>query len=148
MQGSAKEASIILGHRFQVEGVVVQGAQLGRQIGFPTANVAPPKGIVPLHDGIYASYAAIEGSDQLLPAMTYIGTRPAVNTGERMIETHLLDFEGDLYGRKLTTSFVTHLRPDSDFPTVEALVEQLGHDEAATRVILAEDKEESFIQAD
>lgn len=146
--GSAKEASIVLGHRFQVEGEVVQGAQLGREIGFPTANVAPPTGIVPLHDGIYASYASIDDEQEMRPAMTYIGTRPAVNTGERMIETHLLDFEGDLYGRKLTTSFVTHLRPDSDFPTVDALVEQLGHDEAATRTILSQDNSETFIGAE
>lgn len=148
MQGSAKEASIVLGHRFQVEGEVVQGAQLGRQIGFPTANVAPPRGIVPLHDGIYASYASIDNEPALRPSMTYIGTRPAVNTGERMIETHLLDFSGDLYGRNLTTSFVTHLRPDSDFPTVEALIEQLGHDERATRVILEQEQAEGFIGAE
>lgn len=147
MQGSAREASIILGHRFQVEGLVVQGAQLGRQIGFPTANVAPPAGIVPLHDGIYASYASVDGEPTLMPAMTYIGTRPAVNTGERMIETHILDFDGDLYGHTLTTSFVTHLRPDSNFPSVEALIEQLGHDERATRVILEQDLEASFTPA-
>jgi riboflavin kinase/FMN adenylyltransferase len=148
MQGAAKEASIILGHRFQVEGLVVHGAQLGRQIGFPTANVAPPAGIVPLHDGIYASYASIDDETVLRPAMSYIGTRPAVNTGERMIETHLLDFTGDLYGRMLATSFVTHLRPDSDFPSVHALIEQLGHDEGATRIILEQDREGGFIAAE
>lgn len=148
MQGAAREACVIMGHRFQVEGLVVHGAQLGRQIGFPTANVAPPAGIVPLHDGIYASYASIDEETVLRPAMTYIGTRPAVNTGERMIETHLLDFSDDLYGRTLTTSFVTHLRPDSDFPSVQALIEQLGHDEGATRIILKEDQEGAFITAE
>lgn len=142
MQGAAREASIIMGHRFEVEGTVVQGAQLGRQIGFPTANVAPPVGIVPLHDGIYASYASIGGEQTLRPAMTYIGTRPAVNTGERMIETHLLDFAGDLYGMTLRTSFVTHLRPDSDFPGVDALIEQLARDEGATRTILEQEEAE------
>lgn len=147
MKGAAKEASIILGHRFQVSGEVVQGAQLGRQIGFPTANVAPPEGIVPLHDGIYASYATLNGESKLRPAMTYIGTRPAVNTGARMIETHLLDFEGDLYGSQLTTSFVTHLRPDSDFPSVEELVEQLARDEGATRTILEQDMQERLFDA-
>lgn len=139
MKGAAREASIILGHLFQVEGPVVQGAQLGRQIGFPTANVAPPKGIVPLHDGIYATYASIDDEPNRRPAMTYIGTRPAVNTGERMIETHLLDFDGDLYGKTLTTWFVTHLRPDSDFPGVDALIEQLARDERATRTILEQE---------
>lgn len=147
MQGAAREASIVLGHRFQVEGTVVQGAQLGRQIGFPTANVAPPAGIVPLHDGIYASYASIDSEPVLRPSMTYIGTRPAVNTGERMIETHLLDFEGDLYGRSLITSFVTHLRPDSDFDDVQSLINQLVHDEGATRTILEQDQVGLFIGA-
>lgn len=147
MKGAAREASIVLGHRFQVSGEVVQGAQLGREIGFPTANVAPPEGIVPLHDGIYASYATLNGETKLRPAMTYIGTRPAVNTGARMIETHLLDFEGDLYGSQLTTSFVTHLRPDSDFPSVDALIEQLGRDERATRTILEQDLDEQFSDA-
>lgn len=146
MQGAAKEASIVLGHRFQISGKVVQGAQLGRQIGFPTANVAPPNGIVPLRDGIYASYATIGDEATLRPAMTYIGTRPAVNTGDRMIETHLLDFEGDLYGSELTTSFVTHLRPDSDFSSVEELIEQLGRDEGATRTILEQDQNERLFE--
>lgn len=147
MKGAAKEASIILGHRFQESGEVVQGAQLGRQIGFPTANVAPSEGIVPLHDGVYASYATLNEESELRPAMTYIGTRPAVNTGARMIETHLLDFEGDLYGCQLTTSFVTHIRPDSDFPGVDALVEQLSRDEVATRIILEQDREGRFYDA-
>lgn len=146
MQGAAKEASIVLGHRFQISGEVVQGAQLGRQIGFPTANVAPPRGIVPLHDGIYASYATLNGETTHRPAMTYIGTRPAVNTGDRMIETHLLDFDGDLYGQMLTTSFVTHVRPDSDFPSVKALIEQLGRDEGATRTILEQDQHERLYE--
>ena len=144
--GAARDASIILGYRFAVEGPVVQGAQLGRQIGFPTANVAPPKGIVPLRDGIYASYASIDGESHLRPAVTYIGTRPAVNTGERMIETHLLDFDGDLYGRNLTTYFVEHLRPDSDFPGVDALIEQLQKDEDATREILQREQAEDSAQ--
>jgi len=148
MSGAAREASIIMGHRFQVEGEVVHGAQLGRQIGFPTANIAPPKGIVPLHDGIYASYATINGESLLRPAMTYIGTRPAVNTGERMIETHVLDFDGDIYGKTLTTSFVTHIRPDSDFPGVDALVEQLAKDERATRAILDREEAENPSQVD
>lgn len=139
--GAAREASHLLGRRFEVSGEVVKGGQVGRQIGFPTANVAPPKDIVPLRDGIYATFARINGEEALRPAMTYIGTRPAVNTGERMIETHLLDFDDDLYGKMLTTEFVTHLRPDSDFPGLDALIEQLGHDEAATRTVLAQESE-------
>jgi riboflavin kinase / FMN adenylyltransferase len=137
-EGRADRAASILGHRFQVEGIVEKGAQLGRQIGFPTANVAPPKGLVALPDGIYASLAVIPDLDKTYPAMTYIGTRPALNTGQRVIETHLFEFEGDLYGRPLITEFVAHLRPDADFPSVDALVAQLGRDEEMARRALAD----------
>lgn len=136
MEGRADDAAQILGHRFQVAGEVVQGAQIGRTIGFPTANVAPPADLVPLQDGIYATFAGIEGEERRHPAMTYIGTRPAVNTGRRMIETHLFDFDGDLYGQQLVTEFVSHLRQDADFPSVNELVSQLGEDERMARVVL------------
>lgn len=137
-EGKAKAAANILGHRFEVSGEVIQCSQLGREIGFPTANVVPPKGIVPIHDGIYVSFARLNGEKQLRQAMTYIGTRPAVNTGERMIETHLLDFDGNLYGTQLTTVFVEHVRADSDFPSLDALVEQLAEDERVSREVFRE----------
>ncbi|HWV24165.1 MAG TPA: riboflavin biosynthesis protein RibF [Thermomicrobiales bacterium] len=137
IEGRAEDASRLLGHRFQVRGEVVRGAQIGRTIGFPTANVAPPQDLVPLQDGIYASLAQVDEDDALRPAMTYIGTRPAVNTGARMIETHLFDFSGDLYGRQLTTSFVRHIRQDADFPSVDALRDQLDRDEIVAREVLA-----------
>jgi riboflavin kinase/FMN adenylyltransferase len=69
--------------------------------------------------------------------MTYIGTRPALNTGRRLIETHLLDFDGDLYGQVLGVDLIRRLRADADFPSVDALVAQLHRDEAATRSVLA-----------
>lgn len=134
--GDARLAHHLMGHRFQVAGVVQHGSQVGRQIGFPTANVAPPAGLVRLPDGIYASLARVHGEDRLRPSMTYIGTRPAVNTGERMIETHLFDFDDDLYGDVLVTEFVEHLRPDQDFPSLDALIHQLAEDEKVAREVL------------
>ena len=136
LEGCADAASELLGHLFQVSGEVVQGAQIGRTIGFPTANVAPPRDLVPLQDGIYATLAQIAGEQTLRPAMTYIGTRPAVNTGGRMIETHLFDFSQDLYGKVLTTWFIKHLRQDSHFPGVEELKDQLAKDETMARAVL------------
>lgn len=133
--GNADEAARLMGHRFEVAGTVVHGAQVGRQIGFPTANVAPPDHLVPLPDGIYATVAGVEGEERR-PAMTYIGTRPAVNTGKRMIETHLFDFDGDLYGETFVTEFVSHLRPDQNFPSVDELIVQLGRDETMARGVL------------
>lgn len=134
--GDARTAAHLLGHAFQVAGVVQHGSQIGRQIGFPTANVAPPAGLIRLPDGIYASRAGMEGEHVFRPAMTYIGTRPAVNTGERMIETHLFDFDGDLYGKVLVTEFLQHLRPDRDFPSLDGLIAQLGDDERMAREVL------------
>lgn len=136
MDGRANDAARILGHRFQVVGEVIHGKQIGRRIGFPTANVAPPRELVPLQDGIYASFAGIHGEGKMHAAMTYIGTRPAVNTGQRMIETHLLDYDGDLYGKQLITEFVSHLRHDADFPSLDDLIAQLRRDEQMARSVL------------
>ncbi len=134
--GHVEDAHRLLGHLFEIEGEVIHGSQVGRTIGYPTANVALPQDLVVPADGIYVVYAQIEGDPLERPAMTYIGTRPALNTGSRLIETHLIDFADDIYGQRLTTSFVKHLRPDSDFVNVERLVGQLQQDEADTRKML------------
>jgi len=135
--GQVDEAGRLLGHPFVIDGEVIPGSQVGRTIGYPTANVALPESQVVPADGIYVVHARIDGELLDRPAMTYIGTRPALNTGSRLIETHLVDFEGDLYGRGLATSFLTQLRPDSDFVSIEALVAQLQQDEADTRAYLS-----------
>jgi riboflavin kinase/FMN adenylyltransferase len=135
--GEVDRAEALLGYPYRISGEVIRGAQVGRTIGFPTANVEPPAELVAVPDGIYATLATID--DELQPhwAMTYIGTRPALNTGARQIETNILDFAGDLYGRTIHTDFITRLRPDSDFPSVDALVDQLRQDEIAARRVLA-----------
>ncbi len=136
-EGAADTAAALLGYPYRVSGEVVTGAQVGRKIGFPTANVDPPEHLVSLPDGIYATWATIGDDTAAHQAMTYIGTRPALNTGARQIETNLLDFNGDLYGQVLHTDFVRRLRPDSDFPSVEALIAQLKQDEIGARAVLA-----------
>ncbi|HYI25289.1 MAG TPA: riboflavin biosynthesis protein RibF [Thermomicrobiales bacterium] len=137
IEGAADVAHRLLGYPYRVAGPIVQGAQIGRTIGFPTANVQPPDLLVPLNDGIYATLATIEGVGTRLPAMTYIGTRPALNTGARQIETNILDYSGDLYGKVLHTEFIQRLRPDADFPSVDALITQLGRDEGYARQVLS-----------
>jgi riboflavin kinase/FMN adenylyltransferase len=134
--GDVAAANEMLGRWFAIGGVVQEGAKVGRTIGFPTANVQPPDDLVQAADGIYASVAQLDGSDTRLPAMTYIGTRPALNTGARMIETHLLDFDAEIYGQQLVTAFVQRIRPDSDFASVDALVAQMKQDELEARAIL------------
>jgi riboflavin kinase/FMN adenylyltransferase len=136
-RGDVAEAASLLGRWHRVAGEVIQGAQIGRTIGFPTANILPEEGLVQLADGIYASVTHLPGRDEPVPSMTYIGTRPALNTGRRLIETHLLDFDGDLYGQVLGVDLIRRLRADADFPSVDALVAQLHRDEAATRSVLA-----------
>jgi riboflavin kinase/FMN adenylyltransferase len=138
-QGQVEEAASALGRWYRVAGEVIHGAQVGRQIGYPTANILPPEGLVQLADGIYATLTHLPDRDDALPSMTYIGTRPALNTGRRQIETHLLDFDGDLYGQVLAVDFVRRLRADADFPSVEALIAQLRRDEAETRAVLRRD---------
>ncbi len=132
-----EEAERLLGYPYRISGEVIRGAQIGRTIGFPTANVVPPPHLVQVPDGIYATLAMIEGEDRTMDAMTYIGTRPALNTGDRLIETNILDFDGDLYGLNLRCDFLKRLRPDATFDSVDALVAQLGRDEGEARNVLA-----------
>jgi riboflavin kinase/FMN adenylyltransferase len=139
MAGDVARARRLLGRPFRVAGEVVHGQHLGRQIGFPTANVAPPPGLAPLADGIFAAWAWLPDDDLPRPAVTYIGSRPTVDDGERMIETHLLDFEGDLYGQILATDFLERIRPDARFDSLEDLVAQQRIDKAqAWEILLAE----------
>jgi riboflavin kinase/FMN adenylyltransferase len=135
--GDVARARRYLGRPFSVSGEVVHGAHLGRTIGYPTANVVPPAELVGLADGIYVSLTRLPGEAGSRPSMTYVGTRPTVNSGERLIETHLLDFEGDLYGRVIRVDMLERLRGDETFAGVEALIAQLKEDEAATRRYLA-----------
>ena len=136
--GDISLANRLLGRPFTVSGEVIQGAQFGRTIGFPTANVAPPADQVALADGIYASRVYLPGEDKARQSMTYVGTRPSVNSGARQIETNVLDFDGDLYGQIIDVELMQRLRPDAFFPTIEALVAQLHQDEVATRSFFAE----------
>ena len=136
-EGNVATARHLLGRSFRISGEVIHGKKLGRTIGFPTANVVPPADLVPLADGIYASWAWLPGDAAPRPAITYVGNRPTVNSGARLVETHLLDFDGDLYGQELTVDLLERLRPDAEFPSLDALIAQMRTDEAAARVVLA-----------
>ncbi|HEX5497771.1 MAG TPA: riboflavin kinase, partial [Thermomicrobiales bacterium] len=82
-------------------------------------------------------WAWLPGDAAPRPAVTYIGKRPAVNTGERMIETHLLDFDADIYGQILRVDLLDRVRPDANFPSVDALIAQVDIDKADARRMLA-----------
>jgi len=123
---------------FTVAGEVIHGAHLGREIGFPTANFFPPEGLVQLGDGIFVSLATLAGEATPRPAMTYVGTRPTINSGVRQIETHFLDFSGDLYGQTIEVAMLEKLRDDQQFPNLDAMIAQLAIDEERTRHYLEE----------
>jgi riboflavin kinase/FMN adenylyltransferase len=137
--GNVAFAALSLGRPFTVAGEVIHGAHLGREIGFPTANFFPPEGLVQLGDGIFASLATLAGESEPRPAMTYVGTRPTINSGVRQIETHLLDFAGDLYGQTIEVAMLEKLRDDQQFPSLDAMIDQLAVDEERTRRYLADE---------
>ena len=136
-QGEVQRASVVLGRPYQLEGRVTQGRQNGRKLGFPTANLSPTntQKLIP-RSGVYATRVVMDG--RMFPAMTNVGTRPTLNNGRDVtIETHIFDFEGDLYGQLLTLQFVDRLRDEQRFETLAALVHQLNVDARQARRLLA-----------
>ena len=113
------------------------GEARGRDLGFPTANLAIPSEMCVPGDGIYAAFARVEGIERSLSAMVYIGSRPTFDGGERIVEVNILDFSGDIYTRTLEIEFVAWIRGDQGFPSADALVERMKQDDTETRSVLA-----------
>lgn len=129
--GNLDTAENLLGRRYSILGTVRQGDGLGRQLGFPTANLAAHNEQFP-PDGVYAVRARTGG--KFFSGVANIGVRPTVQSGgERLLEVHLLDFSGDLYGKDIEVGFLRFLRPEQKFPDVEALRHQIALDAAAAR---------------
>jgi len=130
--GMVGEANAMLGYRYGLYGVVVAGNRLGRTIGFPTANMQlyEPLKLVPAN-GVYAVEVEVLGKKYR--GMCNIGFRPTVGGNSRTIETHILDFEEDIYGLPLRLHFLSRLRDEQHFPSLEALKQQLEKDKEACR---------------
>lgn len=126
-------ANKLLGYTYSLQGTVVQGDQIGRKLGYPTANVATndPYKQIP-GAGVYATEVFLDG--HWLPAMTYIGTRPTINGQVNNIETNIFNFKGDLYGRTLEIAFRCHMRHDLKFDSLEDLTQQISVDERKVRL--------------
>jgi riboflavin kinase/FMN adenylyltransferase len=125
--GDLDRANALLGRPASLAGEVVHGDHRGRTIGFPTANLAvPPERLLPAN-GVYAVRA--DG----LPGVMNVGTRPTVDGSQHRVEVHLLDWQGDLYGRTLRVDLVERLRDEQRFPSLDALVAQIGLDAQAAR---------------
>ena len=136
VDGELAAAARLLGRRWDVDGVVVHGAKRGRAIGVPTANVRPDSDL-PLRPGIYAVTLVVDGGAPL-PAVASLGTNPTfVDAGELVLEVHVLDWSGDIYDRRVRTTFVARVRDEAKFESVDALVAQIREDIAAARRVLA-----------
>jgi riboflavin kinase/FMN adenylyltransferase len=135
-RGDFAGAAIMLGRDYTILGTVREGAKLGRQLGFPTANMSAHSEQFP-PDGVYFVEAWLDGV--LHHGLVNIGVRPTVSgeNGERLIELHLLDFHRDIYGTDVEVRFVKFLRPEKKFENVEALARQIASDVKAARALCA-----------
>jgi riboflavin kinase/FMN adenylyltransferase len=125
--GSFAAAGEMLGRPYELSGIVIEGRKLGRKIGFPTANLRLGECQLPA-DGVWA--VKVDGS---LNGVANLGMRPTVNGTERLLEVHLFDFCGDLYGKELRIRFVQFLRPEKKFGSVGELREQIAKDAVLAR---------------
>lgn len=135
--GDVTGAAMLLGRRFSLSGTVVRGDGLGRQLGWPTANLR-------LHEekclpslGIYAAWARVDGTGDWLPGAMSVGVRPTFGGQAVTLEVHLIDWEGDLYGREVEVQFVEWLRAELKFDGPDELVEAIGEDVRQARQRLA-----------
>jgi riboflavin kinase/FMN adenylyltransferase len=134
--GDIPAAERVLGHSYRLAGTVVEGQKLGRQLGYPTANLAPSdKQVVPA-DGIYAVQVFLE-TGRNFGGVCSIGERPTVPGAGRSIEIFLFDFDEDIYGRDLEVRFVHRLRPEARFDSLDALVAQIARDVEEAKNALA-----------
>ena len=135
--GDFTDASHLLGRAYSISGRVVRGKQLGRTLGFPTANLRFPK--VPALSGIYATWVHGVG-ERPHASVSSFGTRPTVDGIEPLLEAHLFDFDDDLYGRHIEVEFVAKLRDELKFPDLPTLTEQMQRDAETARRLLSEQR--------
>ena len=117
-------------------GTVCHGNGNGRKFGYPTVNLFAITPATDFETGVYAARVRFDGT--LFGAMMYVGSRPTLGLEEPVVEIHIFDFHGDLYGRKLEFQAVEYLRTEQKFGTVEALMEQLSLDEQQIRQLISE----------
>lgn len=130
-RGEMESATHFLGHPHILTGTVVSGRRLGRTLGFPTANLTIPEGVIAPRYGVYACQVELNGVRY--NAVANVGTRPTVSGRHVTVEPWILDFEGDLYGREITLEFYRFLRPETRFDSLEDLRRQILADGEETR---------------
>ena len=148
LEGNIPEAERMLGRPFSLFGTVIQGNKIGRELGFPTANIDPLNELLP-GPGVYTAYTRVQnekfrvkGSEsdleksQLYPSAVFVGKRETFGCHKHVIESYLLDFDGDLYDQIIEVSLVEKFREVTPFPSREALIEQIRKDVIQTRTRL------------
>ena len=132
-QGDMEAAAQMLGHRHFLSGEVLHGKELGRRLGFPTANLALPEGLIAPAYGVYATLVTLPDGT-VHPAVTNVGVRPTVHDQlGRLVEAWILDCTAELYGEKIRVEFFTRLRGEKKFDSLEALREEVLRNAAETR---------------
>ena len=132
--GDVEAAARFLGRDYAIIGAVISGQKLGRALGVPTANIALEPSNRLAH-GIYAVRVFVDG--ERFGGVASFGTRPTVDNGPPLLETHLFDFDGDLYGREIEVAFVKRIRGEQKFDSLDALVVEMNRDKEKARAILA-----------
>ena len=135
--GDVAAAARLLGAPYALSGTVEQGDRRGRELGMPTANLDVPEQLLLPAPGIYAATATGDAIGSELPAAVSIGVRPTFGGGELLVEAHVIDFEGDLYGQVLELEFLERLRDEERFDSASELVEQMRRDVAQARAVAA-----------
>ena len=139
LEGKLREANRLLGHPHVLTDSVRTGYRLGRKLGAPTINMAFQPGVLVPAYGVYAGRLRIEGEDVDRWAVTNIGVRPTVSDGERVsVESYILDYSGNLYGRRVHLELLDFLRPERKFADTDALKAQIARDTAAVRAFASE----------
>ena len=138
-QAKPEEAARLLGHPWVIEARVEHGDARGRTMGFPTANMHLHHCLAPAY-GVYAVRVAILEGDHVVSrhdGVANFGIRPMYQVNVPLLETHLFDFDGDLYGKYLSVELIQYIRPEAKFPSLQDLIAQIGADAARARAILA-----------
>ena len=133
-EGMVRKANRFLGRYYYLEGIVIHGEQIGRKIGFPTANIITENELVPKL-GVYASYTRLNGNH--LPSITNIGYKPTFGSEKIIVETHIFNFDREIYGELIEVKFVDFIRPEKKFSSVDALVNEIKKNCEQCRVILS-----------
>jgi riboflavin kinase / FMN adenylyltransferase len=133
VDGKVAEAAEMLGRPFSIAGSIARGDRMGQKLGWPTINLAPESRLLPA-DGVYAGRVFFPNYPATFDCVTNVGTRPTVYENyQRVVESHVLDFDADVYGEKAELSFCKRLREERIFPSVMDLSAQIGRDVEATR---------------